>query len=66
MLARELAPSSLADTIDPYSNAVLRPGILAFLGAAGSLLTCYGGLLTAAIFGWSLGNWNAHLQAVVM
>lgn len=41
-------------------------GTLAFVGALGSLITCYGSIAATALFGMDAFGMNPHLQAVVM
>lgn len=41
-------------------------GTLAFLGAAGSLVTCYGTIAAATLFGIEITTINPHVQAVAM
>jgi class 3 adenylate cyclase len=65
MLTKDLAQQPLS-TDAAESSSMLPPGMLAFLGAAGSLVTCYGTIFAATVFGIHLVDWNAHLQAIVM
>lgn len=66
MLNKNVAPQRMALDADTQPLSRFPPGTVAFLGAAGSLLTCYGTIFAAAAFGIQLVDWNAHLQAVVM
>ncbi len=66
MLNKNFAPRQMALGGDTQPLSRFPPGTLAFLGAVGSLLTCYGTIFAAAAFGIQLVDWNAHLQAIVM
>jgi class 3 adenylate cyclase len=61
-----LAPEGHETSPDRRFKLVLPFGALAFIGAVGSLVTCYGSIVAAAFFGTQSSGLNPHLQAVVM
>jgi class 3 adenylate cyclase len=66
-MAEQEARRPLADITAPEAFRLALPfGTLAFIGAIGSLLTCYGSIVAAAILGIEPYGINPHLQAVVM
>jgi class 3 adenylate cyclase len=66
-MAEHQAALPLADVEEPDRFRLALPfGALAFIGAIGSLLACYGSIVASAILGVEPYGINPHLQAVVM
>lgn len=66
-MAEQEAARPLADIRETNGFELALPfGALAFFGAIGSLLTCYGSIVTAEFLGIEPYDINPHLQAVVM
>ena len=57
-----------APSVDEHNDArrALPFGTLAFVGALGSLVTCYGSIVLKTALGVSTGGMNPHVQAAVM
>lgn len=57
---------SITDTSDTFANRRWPFGLLAFLAALVSLLTCYVTIITSMLAGSSALELNPHVQAVIM
>ncbi|MEO1018855.1 MAG: hypothetical protein AAFY56_14350 [Pseudomonadota bacterium] len=65
MSAQDLTSTPITFDRDP-DRSWLAPGVPAFIGAAASLVTCYGTLFAASFVGVEIAGGHAHAQAVVM